>query len=78
MAVTPGAEQGNPIVDIKLRPLKAQSTAATRLLAMQMPCRLLHSAWRHFRRATLSLIYWTFGAPGRIRTSDPQIRSIEV
>jgi hypothetical protein len=45
---------------------------------MQMPCRLFHSAWRHFRRATYALTYWTFGAPEEIRTTYPQIRSIEV
>jgi hypothetical protein len=41
-----------------------------------MPCKLFHSAWHHFLRANCSDIYWASGALGRIRTADPQIRSL--
>jgi hypothetical protein len=44
-----------------------------RLLAMQMPCRLFHSAWHTFWRLNCAVICWTFGAPEGIRTADPQI-----
>jgi hypothetical protein len=46
-----------------------------RRLAMQMPCRLFYSAWHLLWRANYSDICWSYGAPGEIRTHDPQIRS---
>jgi hypothetical protein len=44
--------------------------------AMQIPCRLFHSAWYVNRRAKSSGKDWSYGAPAEIRTPDPQIRSL--
>jgi hypothetical protein len=49
-----------------------------RRLAMQVPCRIFYSAWHLLWRANCSDIYWAFGAPGEIRTPDPQIRSLSL
>ena len=43
---------------------------------MQMPCRKINSAWQLPDHSSYSDVYWITGAPGRIRTSDPQIRSL--
>jgi hypothetical protein len=48
------------------------------LFATQLPCSLFYSAWQFSAPATYSNDYWTFGAPGEIRTPDPQIRSLRV
>src|ERR1019366_8654120 len=56
--------------------MSALAQLLMRLLAMQMPCRLFCSAWHLFWHANCSDIYWAFGAPERIRTADPQIRSL--
>jgi hypothetical protein len=47
------------------------------LAAMQMPYRLLYSAWHIFGCLECAYKHWTFDAPEEIRTSDPQIRSFE-
>ena len=43
---------------------------------MQMPCRKSNSAWQLPDHSSCSDVYCITGAPGRIRTSDPQIRSL--
>jgi hypothetical protein len=54
----------------------ADSAIHERALAMQMPCSQIHSAWQLLRFQDYAVICVACGAPGEIRTPDPQIRSL--
>jgi hypothetical protein len=43
---------------------------------MQIPCRFFGSAWQLLRFQDYAVICLACGAPGEIRTPDPQIRSL--